>query len=67
MVLPSLLTRQEAADRARVSLLTFNRLLRDGCGPALTIIGGKSFVSDTEFARWISAQTQQRQIEGAAA
>lgn len=49
MALPSLLSRQEAADRARVTLATFNKLLRDGRGPNLTTIGGKSFISDTEF------------------
>ena len=69
MTAPPLFTRQEAANRARVSLVTLNKLIRDGRGPNLTTIGGKSFVSGPELAAWISALTQKRQLqpEGAAA
>ena len=67
MALPSLLTRQEAADRARISTVTLRKLIQAGRGPNLTIIGGKSFILEGELGSWIAAQTQQRQIEDAAA
>ena len=57
MATPTLMTRQEAAALARITLPTLNRLIRDGQGPNLTQIGGKSFVSEGEFARWIDFHT----------
>ncbi|MGI4945874.1 MAG: hypothetical protein ACRYHQ_35825 [Janthinobacterium lividum] len=70
MAMPSLMNRQETAAAARLTLPTLNKLIRGGKGPTLTWLGGKSFVSDVEFARWIGARTQphqQRQSEGVAA
>ena len=63
---PSLLTKREAAARARLHVGTLNVLIRDGRGPALTVLGGKALVREDSLAQWIE-QATQRQPEAAAA
>ena len=64
---PSLLTKREAAAHARINVATLNNLIRDGRGPALTVLGGKALVREDSLVRWIDAQTEHRPHQAAAA
>lgn len=52
-----LLTRTEAAERARISSKTFDQMCGKGEGPRLTRIGGKIFVTVENFEMWILSLT----------
>ena len=64
---PSLLTKREAAARARMHVGTLNNIIRGGRGPALTVLGGKALVREDSLARWIDAQTEHHPEQAAAA
>ena len=53
MTAVALLTRQETAERARISVPTLDRLVKAGRGPALVRLGKRVFVTETELACWI--------------
>ena len=48
-----LLTRGEAAQKARISASTLGNLIRSGHGPVVTRIGGKVFVRPEHLFSWI--------------
>ena len=52
-----LLTRSEAAERARISTKTFDAMCSEGVGPRLTRIGGKIFVTTANFDAWLESMT----------
>ena len=52
-----LLTKREAAERARVHVATLNSLIRNGQGPALTCIGGKTLIREDRLTAWLDAVT----------
>jgi excisionase family DNA binding protein len=62
-----LLTKREAANRARVSERTFERVLATGTGPAVTRIGSRVLIRVDHFLAWIEGCTgPAAQQEGAA-
>ncbi len=61
----ALLTKSEVAERARLHPSTLGRLIRDGRGPNLTMLGHKQLISEAEFSRWVDANTD-RPMQGAA-
>ncbi len=48
-----LLTRGEAAQKARISASTLGKLIRSDRGPVVTRIGGRVFVRPEHLASWI--------------
>ena len=48
-----LLTRGEAAQKARISLATLGKLIRTDRGPVVTRIGHKVFVRPEHLASWL--------------
>lgn len=53
-----LLTRKEAADKLRLSLSSFDRLLAAGKGPIVTRIGGKIMIMEDHLRQWIEAAAE---------
>ena len=47
------LTKEEAADRARISRRMLDKQIRAGTGPAVTKIGGSVRVRSDEFDAWL--------------
>ena len=52
-----LLTRKEAAKRARVCLRTFDTILDRPNGPAVTQIGRRRLIPETSLNAWLIAHT----------
>jgi predicted DNA-binding transcriptional regulator AlpA len=53
-----LLTKREAAARARVSERTFDRVLASGTGPAITRIGARVLIREDHMGAWIDRCTE---------
>lgn len=56
-----LLTRAEAAQRARIGVSTLGRLIRDGRGPVLTHVASKSLVREDHLREWLEACAAPRE------
>ncbi|NPD68282.1 helix-turn-helix domain-containing protein [Lichenicola cladoniae] len=54
-----LLTKREAAERARVHVVTLNTLIRSGHGPAVTRLGGKALIREDSLQAWLEASTER--------
>jgi predicted DNA-binding transcriptional regulator AlpA len=54
-----LLTRAEAAQKARMSPRTLDLQVKAGTGPAVTRIGGRVLFCSDEFESWVRRQTVQ--------
>lgn len=52
-VLFDVLTKEEAADRARISRRMLDKQIRAGTGPAVTRIGGSVRVRSDELEAWL--------------
>ena len=57
MATPQLLTKREASSRARLCVDTLNKLIRSGEGPAVTMLGGKVLIDETELGNWMKERT----------
>jgi excisionase family DNA binding protein len=55
-----LLTKDEAAERARLKPRTLMALVRSGRGPAITKLGGKTLFQKSALNIWIEANTANR-------
>ena len=51
------LTKEEAADRARISRWMLDKQIRAGTGPAVTRIGGSVRIRDDELQAWLERCT----------
>ena len=63
---PVLLTKREAAARARVSERTFERILANGTGPAATRIGSRVLIREDYLADWLDTHTEKPAVRIAA-
>lgn len=54
----SLLTKREAADRARISERNLERRIKLGTGPKVTRIGRRVLIRAGDYATWIDAQAK---------
>jgi uncharacterized membrane protein len=52
-----LLTKREAASRARISERTLERILANGSGPAVTRIAGRVLIREDYLTAWIDRCT----------
>ncbi|WP_428377748.1 helix-turn-helix transcriptional regulator [Lichenicoccus sp.] len=53
-----LLTLDETAERARISMRTLLKLVAEGRGPVITKLGARTFVRADHFAQWIEGNAQ---------
>ena len=53
-----LLTLDETAERARISMRTLLKLVADGRGPVITKLGARTFVRADHFAQWIEGNAR---------
>ena len=53
----NLLTRNEAAKRARVCLRTFDNILESSNGPKVTRIGRRKLIPEDSLRDWLIAHT----------
>lgn len=53
-----LLTLDETAKRARISMRTLLKLVADGRGPVITKLGARTFVRADHFAQWIQSNAR---------
>lgn len=60
-----LLTRGEAAQKARISLVTFGKLIRADRGPVVTRIGRKQFVRPEHLLNWLDRCAEPREPDPA--
>jgi hypothetical protein len=56
----TLLTRAEAAARARISVRTLQKLYRQGRGPVFTRIGGQIFFAEQDVTFWLQSLRESR-------
>ena len=62
-----ILTKEEAADRTRISRRMLDKQIRAGTGPAVTRIGGSVRIRDDELQAWLERCTVQRPTHPATA
>ena len=55
----NLLTLDETAERARISMRTLLKLLATGRGPVITKLGARTFVRADHYVEWIEANAQR--------
>lgn len=60
------LTKDEAASRARISRRFLDKRIKAGNGPAVTRIGARSLVRSDELQAWLERCTASRQEPAAA-
>jgi excisionase family DNA binding protein len=54
-----LLSKKELARQCGVSIVTLNRIIRDGQGPALAMIGHRARITEAEVERWLASRTEK--------
>ena len=57
--LSNLLTRGEAAKRARICVRTLHTRVKDETGPRVTRIGGKVFIREDHLNEWLDSLSDQ--------
>ena len=61
----ALLTLDETAGRARISLRALLRFIAEGRGPVVTKLGARTFVREDHYATWIEANARHNGGEAA--
>jgi hypothetical protein len=58
-----LLSRSEAANRARVKVCSLDRYIKAGTGPVVTKIGGRIFVMTSDLEAWINSRRMPNLVD----